>query len=136
MGIVSAVPDAEKAVVPGTLRAAVVVLGLEVLGLLAAVAVVIFKIITGDPDSLGRALLDAGWAAGGALVLGLCGWNLLRLKAAARAPALVLQILCVPVGYSLAFQASRPEYGGPILILALTTIYLLLTPQTREALGR
>jgi hypothetical protein len=40
------------------------------------------------------------------------------------------------VSYSLAFQAGRVGYGGPILIAALSVIYLLFTPPVRAALDR
>jgi hypothetical protein len=48
----------------------------------------------------------------------------------------VLQLLALPVGYSLAFQAGRVGYGGPILVAALVVLYLLFTPPARAALDR
>ena len=38
--------------------------------------------------------------------------------------------------YSLAFQADRPGYGAPILLVALAVLYLLFTPPARAALDR
>ena len=48
----------------------------------------------------------------------------------------VLQLLALPVGYSLAFQAGLLGYGAPILLGALTVLYLLFTPPARAALDR
>ena len=48
----------------------------------------------------------------------------------------MLQLLALPVSYSLAFQAGRVGYGGPILVAALAVLYLLFTPPARAALDR
>ena len=90
----------------------------------------------GHPDSLGRALLDAAFALAAAALLGVGARGLFRLSPAARTPVLVVQFLAIPVSYSLAFQADRVGYGGPILIAALAVIYLLFTPPARAALDR
>jgi hypothetical protein len=121
---------------PGPVRAAVVIVLMQALGLVAAAAFLLIESVTGDPDSLGRALLGAVLAVSGALVLYLCGRALLRVRPAARTPIIVLELLALPVGYSLAFQAGRIAYGGPILLAALAVLYLLFTPPAREALNR
>jgi hypothetical protein len=130
----SAPPTAARA--PGQLRVACVVLLAEAAALLAAVVVVLVKTVAGHPDSLGRALSDAGLAAAGALLLLLGARGLSRLRPAARTPVIVLQLLALPVAYSLAFQAHRAAYGGPILVAALAVIYLLFTPPARAVLDR
>jgi hypothetical protein len=122
--------------VPVQVRAAAAVVAAEAVGLLVAAGVLAAKTITGSPESLARALLDIGLALFGAALLALGAWGLLRLKPGARAPVLVMQILAVPVGYSLAFQADRVGYGGPILVAAITVLYLLFTPPARTALER
>lgn len=128
---------AETAVrVPAQVRAACAILLAEAAALAVAAAVVLVKTATGHPDNLGRALLDAGFAAGAALLLLLGARGLARLRPAARTPVVVLQLLALPVAYTLAFQADRIAYGGPILVAALATIYLLFTPPARAALDR
>jgi hypothetical protein len=122
--------------VPGPLRAAVGVLGIEVIGFLVAAGVLVYKTATGAPGSVGRALLGAGFAVLGAVVVGMGARGLLHLRPAARSPIVVIQLLALPVSYSLAFQAGRYDYGGPILIAALLVLYLLFTPPVREALDR
>jgi hypothetical protein len=72
----------------------------------------------------------------GAAVLALAARALLRLSPAARTPVVVLQVLALPVAYSLAFQAHRVGYGGPILLAALVVLYLLFTPPVRAVLDR
>jgi hypothetical protein len=58
------------------------------------------------------------------------------LRPAARSPIVVLQLLALPVAYSLAFQADRIAYGAPIMLAALAVIFLLFTPPAREVLDR
>jgi hypothetical protein len=116
--------------------AAGAVVALEALALVVAAAILILKTALGHPDSVGRALSDAGFALVGAVVLFLAARGLLRSRPAARTPVLVLQLLALPVSYSLAFQAHRVAYGGPILVAALVVLYLLFTPPARAALDR
>jgi len=126
----------EDGAAPVQLRAAAVVIGLESLALVVAAAILIGKTLAGHPDSVGRALLGAGFALLAAAALAVGGRGVLRMRAAARTPVVVLQLLALPVSYSLAFQAGRVEYGGPMLVAALTVLYLLFTPPARAALDR
>jgi hypothetical protein len=48
----------------------------------------------------------------------------------------VLQVLAVPVGYQLAFDSERPEWGWPVLLVAVAILYLLFTPPVRAVLDR
>ncbi len=122
--------------VPAQVRIAAALIGLESLALLLAAGILVAKTLGGHPDSIGRALLAAALAIGGAVALGLGARGLGRLRPAARTPMLVLQLLALPVGYSLAFQAGLVGYGAPILVGALTVLYLLFTPPARAALDR
>lgn len=121
---------------PTQLRAAGLVLVLEALALLAAAGVLLVKTVTGHPDSIDRAVLGAALAIGGAVVLAWAARGLVHLHPSARAPVVVLQLLSLPVAYSLAFQAGLVVYGGPILVAALTVLYLLFTPPVRAVLDR
>jgi hypothetical protein len=111
-------------------------IGLEVLALLAAAGVIVFKTATGHPENAGGALLGAAMAVAGAAVLAMSARGLIHLHSGARAPVIVLQLLALPVAYSLAFQAGRVIYGGPILVAALAVLYLLFTPPARAVLDR
>jgi hypothetical protein len=122
--------------VPGQLRAAAVLVLLEAIALFAAAGVLVVKTLIGHPDLVARALFGAAFALVGAAALAICARGLLHLRPAARTPVVVLQLLALPVSYSLAFQAGRVAYGGPILLGAFAVLYLLFTPPVRAALDR
>lgn len=127
-------PQAAPESVPKPLRAACAVIGLEALALVVAAGVLVAKTLGGHPNSVGRALAGAAMALVGAAVLLLAARGLFRLHAGARTPVVVLQLLAIPVSYSLAFQAGRVGFGGPILLAAVAVLYLLFTPPARAAL--
>jgi hypothetical protein len=122
--------------VPTPLRIAVVLLYVESLALLGAAGVLIVKTITGTPNEVARALFGAAFALGVAALLAYGGRALLRLSPAARTPIVVIQLLALPVSFSLGFQAGRIGYGGPIMLAALAVLFLLFTPPVRDALYR
>ncbi len=128
--------DVAGRLVPVQVVAAAVIVAVEALALVVAAVILLVKVVLGHPDSYPAALLEAAMALGGAAVLGACARGLVHLRPSSRAPVLVLQFLALPVGYSLAFQAHLVGYGGPILLAALATLYLLFTPPAREALDR
>jgi hypothetical protein len=132
------VPDADEPAiaVPRPLTVACAVIGVQVVGLLVLALVDVIESARDNSGSLARGLLGAAFAVCGAAVLALCVRNLLRLRPAARTPVVVLEILALPVGYTIAFQADHPGYGGPILVAALAVLYLLFTPPVRAVLDR
>jgi hypothetical protein len=122
--------------VPVPLRAACAVIGLESLALLGVAVFLLVDAITGNPKSVGAALLIGLGTLLGGVLLGYCARGLWRLQPGARTPAVVLQLLALPVSYDMAFQAGRYGYGGPILVAALAVLYLLFTPPVRAVLDR
>lgn len=128
--------ETRDAVVPGPLRVAAVLVALESLALVAAAAVLVVKTVAGKPDDVWRALLGAALALAGAAALGFAARALLRLRPAARSPVVVVQLLALPVSYSLWFQAGRADYGAPIMLAAVAVLFLLFTPPARAALDR
>ena len=93
------------------------------------------------------ALDDAGsvpLALAGALLLAIFGGALLllaralrALKPPARSPVVAVQIVALPVGWTLASTNGRPEIGVPVLVLAITVLVLLFaTAGARDALAR
>ena len=121
---------------PAALRVAVVLVALESLGLCSAGAFLIVETAVGRPADVGRALLGAALALFAAWVLGWAARALWRLRPAARSPVVVLQLLALPVSYSLGIQAGRIGYGGPIMAAALAVLVLLFTPPVRAVLDR
>jgi hypothetical protein len=115
---------------------ACVILGLEAIGLLVLAGVLVADTVTGSPGNVARALLGAAFAIVGAGVLWLCVRGLLHLRPAARTPVVVLQLLVLPVSYTIAFQADLVGYGGPMMLAALAVLYLLFTPPVRAVLDR
>ena len=122
--------------VPAPLRIACAVIALEALALLGITVFLVVDAIAGHPDSVGGALLVAAAALLAGVGLGFCARGLWRLQPGARTPAVVLQLLAVPVSYTMAFQAGRYALGGPILVAALAVLYLLFTPPVRAVLDR
>jgi hypothetical protein len=122
--------------VPRPLLTACLILGLEVLGLLATVIVFVVESLTGPTAHLARGLVGAVFPLIAAAALALCARGLLRMRPAARTPVVVLELIALPIAYTIAFQANHVGYGGAILIAALAVLYLLFTPPVREVLDR
>jgi hypothetical protein len=112
------------------------VIAAEALALLLAAGWLVIETVAGRPNDIGRALLGAAFALLGTGTLLLAGRGLHALRPASRTPVVVLQLLALPVGYSLGFQAGRIGYGGPIVLAALVVLYLLFTPPVRAVLDR
>jgi hypothetical protein len=120
--------------VPATLRVAAWILAVEAAGLVALGAIDLVKVVTGSPQSVAFAVVGALLALGTGAALLVLARAVRRVRGWAYTPALVLQALSLPVGYSLGVQAGLWYYGGPILLLALAEIGLLFAPPSRRAL--
>lgn len=121
---------------PNAVHAAALITALEALALTGAAAFLLVDTALGSAHDVPAALLTAAFAAAAAALLALAARGLWRLRPAARTPVVVLQLLALPVAYSLAFQAHRVAYGGPILVAALAVLYLVFTPPARAVLDR
>jgi hypothetical protein len=90
--------------------------------------------LAGEPFDRAATLLEAGFAVlAGVLVL-LVARGLHRRRGWSRAPAVVLQLLALPVGVGLV--QGRVWYAAvPVLALAVLVLYQLATPGAREALS-
>jgi predicted metallopeptidase len=124
------------AAVPKALVVAVALLRLEVLALIGTAIVLVVLSFTRTTTRLWAALTIAAFALLAAVVLWLCSRGLLALRAGASTPALLLELLALPVTYSLGFQAGRPLIAVPIMVAALAVIALLLSAPARRALDR
>jgi hypothetical protein len=128
--------DAGPTKAPRSVLAAVVLLAIQALAFVVLAVIIVVKVAVGDPHSVAGALVDALLALVGAFILGACARALVGLRPAARTPAVVIELLALPVSYTLTFSAHRPGYGAPILVTALAVLYLLFTPSARVALDR
>lgn len=122
-------------VIPTQIRIAAGIIALEAVALVAAAGFLVDETVTGAPRKLSGSLALIGFALACAALLALCARGLLRLRPAARTPVFMLQLFAVPVAWSVSAQGN-PEFGVPIVVAAVITIYLLFTPQAREALDR
>jgi hypothetical protein len=122
--------------VPAPLRWAALVARIEAVGLLIAAIILLVLIVVHTSTRLWAAFAVAGFAVLGASVLWLCARGLLHLRPSSRTPVLMIQLLALPVTYSLGIQAGWYWIGVPIMALAVATIVLLLVRPSRVALDR
>ena len=120
--------------VPATLRWAVVLLGIQTLGLVALVGILVFADVRSTSTSTSGAAGLTAFVVLVAALFGLFVWALSGRRAWARGPAIVLELLLLPVGYSLV-TSGLAFLGIPVLVVGATTAALLLAPATRAALG-
>lgn len=118
---------------PRAVRLAGLVVGIEGIALLLAAGGLAVATVLGLVENLGRAGFGVliGLAAGAGMLRVAVG--LAAVEGWARAPAVVVQLLLAPVGYTVAFTAERPAYGVPILVLCIAGLFLLFTPESRAA---
>jgi hypothetical protein len=120
--------------IPATLRWAIALLGVQTVGLVALVGILVYADVRSSSTSTSGAVGLTLFAVLVAGLFGLLVWALSRRRAWARGPAIVMELLLLPVGYSLVTNGLA-FVGIPVLLIAGTTAVLLLTPTTRAALG-
>ena len=113
-----------------TLRWAIRVLYAEAVAVALVTGLLLYLAATQKAVSAGTAVTVVVVAAGLAALLGLLARLLQRHRAGARAPAIVLQLLFLPIGYSMPVWV-----GVPLMAAGLACAVLLLAPSTRQALG-
>jgi hypothetical protein len=124
-------PPREEA--PRPVRQAAALVAVEAAGFVALALVLLWLTLTGNPESVPRALAEvvlAGLVAG---LLGAAAAGLRRLAGWARGPVIALQVLFGASGFVAAFQAGLPQVGVPVLALVAAVLYLLMTPEARLA---
>jgi hypothetical protein len=126
-------PARPREVAPRSVRQAALLVAVEAAGLVALALVLLWLTLTGDPESVPRALAEVVLAALAAGLLAAAAVGLRRLAGWARGPVVALQIFFGASGFVAAFQAGRPEIGLPVLVLAAGVLYLLMTPEARLA---
>ena len=119
---------------PATLRWAIVLLGVQAVGLFGLVVLLVYADVRSTSTSAGGAVGLTVFAVLIAALFGLFVWALTGRRAWARGPAIVLELLQIPVGYSLV-TSGLAVLGIPVCCSPLPTTALLLAPATRAALG-
>ncbi|EEP71516.1 hypothetical protein MCAG_01843 [Micromonospora sp. ATCC 39149] len=119
---------------PTTLRWAVRLLRAEAAALGLVAVWLVWADLTATTTDLPSALLVTAFALGGAVALWALGGALDRHRAGARAPAIVLQLMLLPVGWYM-IQGGLGWLGVPLMALGLGVSALLVSPPTTRALG-
>ncbi len=108
-------------------------MALQALGLAVVAAFYLVEVAVASADDVVRAVVTALLAGLAAAGLALVARALLRARTWARSPALVTNLILVPVAWGL-LQGGRWYVGVPLGALALLVIVLLFTPATGAAL--
>lgn len=126
-------PGRERPEAPRAVRWAALVAGLEAALIGVGALVLLWLTLTGEPDSVGRAVAEVVVVALVAGALGAAARGLWRAAGWARGPVVALQIFLGLSGFVAAFEAQRPLIGIPVLVLVVSELYLLATPEARLA---
>ncbi|MEU1751780.1 hypothetical protein ABZ436_03835 [Micromonospora matsumotoense] len=124
----------DSAPVPDTLRWAVRLLRAEAVALAALAGWLVWADLTATRTDLVSALFVTGFAIAGAVALWALGGALARRRAGARAPAMVLELMLLPVGWFM-ISGGLGWLGVPLMALGLGVCALLVSPPTTKALG-
>ncbi|MFE4594774.1 hypothetical protein [Streptomyces laurentii] len=121
---------------PWRLTAAAAVAGLEALALLAGGLYLLVTTLTGDPGDPTSALMGAVTLIALGLIPFAAARGLLLRRSWSRGPAVITQILALPVAWQLLQADSLMIPAGIVLaVIAVTGLVLLASPTTTEALG-
>ncbi|MEV4772239.1 hypothetical protein [Micromonospora humida] len=124
----------DSAPVPDTLRWAVRLLRAEAVALALLAGWLVWADLTATKTDLVSALFVTGFAIAGAVALWALGGALARRRAGARAPAMVLELMLVPVGWFM-ISGGLGWLGAPLIVLGAGVCALLVSPPTTRALG-
>ncbi|MEU6663195.1 hypothetical protein [Streptomyces sp. NPDC046821] len=121
---------------PGRLTAAAALAGLEGVALLVGGAFMLVQGLSGHPDNTQQAVTGGVTLAVLALLPLIAARGLLKRRSWSRGPAIITQIMALPVAYTLLQANSVMIPGGIALaVVAVTALVLLVNPATTRALG-
>jgi hypothetical protein len=126
-------PPRDRDGAPRSLRWAAIVIGLEAAAIGVGALAWLWLTVTGNPESLGRAIAEVVIIALIAAGLGAAAVGLSRVASWARGPVVAAQIFLGLSGFVAAFEAERPLIGVPVLAVVAVELYLLATPEARLA---
>ncbi|MGW5423052.1 hypothetical protein [Streptomyces sp. NPDC003943] len=128
--------DTEQGARPGRLTAAAVVAGVEGLALTAGGLYMLVTSLIHRTGDLTSALMGGVTLVALGLIPLAAARGLLRRRSWSRGPAVITQILALPVAWQL-LQANSVMIpaGIALAVLAVTGLVLLVNPATTEALG-
>lgn len=117
---------------PIAVRRAALLLAVEGVALAAVGVADGVATVAGTPADRTSSLVIAAFAIGAGVVLLVLARAVDRLHRWARSPAVVFQLLALPVGTGLV-QGRVWVAAVPVFLLAGATLYHFATPQAREA---
>ncbi|MFE9682869.1 hypothetical protein ACFYXC_09185 [Streptomyces sp. NPDC002701] len=121
---------------PGRLTAAAALAALEGAALVVGGVYLLVEGLTGHPDDRGQAVTGGVTLIVLALLPLLAARGLLLRRGWSRGPAIITQIMALPVAYNLLQADSLAIPGGIALaVVAVATLVLILNPETTRALG-
>ncbi|MCX3060187.1 hypothetical protein [Streptomyces beihaiensis] len=121
---------------PGRLTAAAALAGLEGAALVVGGGALLVDAVTGDPSSVSQAVTGGVTLIVLALLPLLAARGLLARKSWSRGPAIITQIMALPVAYTLLQADSVAIPGGIALaVVAVAALVILVNPATTRALG-
>ncbi|MFE1955154.1 MULTISPECIES: hypothetical protein [Streptomyces] len=121
---------------PGRLTAAAALAGLEGAALVVGGAYMLVAALTGHPDNRQQAITGGVTLIVLALLPLLAARGLLALKSWSRGPAIITQIMALPVAYTLGQSGGVAlPFGIALAAVALTALVMLVNPATTVALG-
>ncbi|MER6014649.1 hypothetical protein [Streptomyces bluensis] len=121
---------------PGRLTAAAALAALEGLALAAGGGAMLVLGLAGDPDDRQQAVTGGVTLIVLALLPLLAARGLFLRRSWSRGPAVITQIMALPVAYNLLQADSVAIPGGIVLaVVAVTALVLLVNPATTRALG-
>jgi peptidoglycan/LPS O-acetylase OafA/YrhL len=110
-----------------------VIVAVQGLAMLTLGFALLVSSVVGEPDSFVGAILIGVLAAMGGGGLLLCAWGLRRRRRWSRSPALVWQLLMIPVGW-YQVQGGMQWLGASLVAVSALGALLLLLPATTQAL--
>ena len=103
---------------PGTLRAAVLLIAAEAAAVGVVAAFLVYEDLTASATSLAGALFVTGFAVAAAAALAALARALHRRRGGARGLAIVLQLMLLPIGYYMV-TGGLAWLGWPLMALGL-----------------
>ncbi|WP_225802587.1 hypothetical protein [Streptomyces sp. NK15101] len=128
--------SAEQTPRPTRLAAAAAVAGIEALGLVAGGVYMVVNALTGTAGDLTGAVMGAATLVALGLIPLAAARGLWLRRSWSRGPAVITQVLALPVAWQMLQANSAMIPAGVVLaVLAVTGLVLLVNPATTEALG-
>jgi hypothetical protein len=115
----------------GPLRLTALLLALQGLVVVGFGGYLMIDGLVGHPSSVGRAEIGGVLVVALGLTVVAVAWGVRRAARWSRSPAVLVQVLCLPVAWGLV-QGERYEIGVPVGVFALVLLALLLGPAGRE----